>query len=160
MRSLTRTFVSSQPFYQESFSMEKTPTQLRITLLGCSEKMNTALYDLMPEDASLETIHLTANHLQCPESILDCTNRPSVAVVDLSDLPIQQIGLIRDFAVTHPELPIIVLHAYHERPIARTILQNGAMAYLPVNTNRNELASAIDSVLAGTPYISERVGNL
>ncbi|MGD1847516.1 MAG: hypothetical protein ACFB10_19175 [Salibacteraceae bacterium] len=138
--------------------MAKLVTQLRISLLGCSEKINSALYDLMPEEAEIQSVNLSGASVNNLEALLQPDFDTSVIVVDLTLLPISQISTLHTFSQLAGDTPIIVLHAYNDRPIARTFLNNGAMGYLPINTNRRELEKAIDSVLSGVPYLSNQVG--
>lgn len=50
----------------------------------------------------------------------------------------------------YPRLPVAIVSSHEDRPIIREALSLGAAGFLPKSTSRNDLADAIERVLAGS----------
>jgi DNA-binding NarL/FixJ family response regulator len=57
-----------------------------------------------------------------------------------------------------PEMRILFLSQYSQKVYAEEALQIGASGYLLKSAAASELATAIDAVVSGHTFISERVG--
>lgn len=79
---------------------------------------------------------------------------PDVVVTDLNLPGKSGLELIKDLAVIHPHLPIVVLSMHDEEIYAERCLRAGARAYVMKSEGPEKLAIAIRQVLAGGIHVS------
>lgn len=89
----------------------------------------------------------------------DVLNRLASLQVDLVLLDISLPGsdgleLIKSLRAHHPNLLILVLSMYAEELYAERVLRAGAKGYIAKNASRQELISAVRTVLNGGIYLS------
>lgn len=70
------------------------------------------------------------------------------------------IELTEKITQEYPDIKVIVLSMYNSEDFVFNALKAGARAYLPKNTTRQELESAIQEVSSGGEYFGEPVSNL
>lgn len=83
--------------------------------------------------------------------------RPELAVVELSLSRDAGFDLLRQMRSRFPELRIIALSMHKELSIMRTAMEAGANGYVLKSCLATDLLPAVDSVLAGNPYISPAI---
>lgn len=77
-----------------------------------------------------------------------------LAVVDLALARGNAIDLVRQLRTRFPDLKIIIVSAYDEPSVSRSVLDAGADGFLVKRTIGTDLLLAADAVLAGTRYVS------
>jgi len=82
---------------------------------------------------------------------------PDIALVDLSLSKGFGLELVKDLAIQHPTLPVIVLSMHDEMTFAERALRAGARGYLMKTESSQHIVAAIRRVFAGKVFLSDRV---
>lgn len=128
----------------------------QVVLLSDQGKIADAIADLLPSkfevrrlDPSIflsdQVLSLLVNDLQ----------NADVTILNLSKIELDSTQLISKLQSF--DIPIIVLHLYHQRTFAEAFLKMGAHAYLPINFYSEDLIHAIESVLKKDVFIAKNV---
>ena len=83
--------------------------------------------------------------------------QPDLVITDLNMPGRGGLELIKDLAVLHPELKVVVCSMHDEMLYAERALRAGAKGYLSKDTPGSVMLAAIRRVLAGGVYVSERL---
>jgi DNA-binding NarL/FixJ family response regulator len=78
-------------------------------------------------------------------------------IMDVTMPGVSGTELVERLTRTHPSTPILVLSVYPESDYAVRMIRSGAMAYLNKATSVDELVRAVDTLVAGTRYITPQV---
>lgn len=78
-------------------------------------------------------------------------------LLDLSMPERNGLDLIPDVRAARPGLKILIVTMHLDRVLADAVLHAGANGFIPKDSGREELESAISEVLAGGRYLSSRV---
>lgn len=70
------------------------------------------------------------------------------------------LELIPDIRKARPGLRILIVTMHLDRVLADTVMHAGANGFIPKDSGLDELETAIDTVLAGKRYMSDRVPNI
>jgi DNA-binding NarL/FixJ family response regulator len=82
--------------------------------------------------------------------------QPELLLLDLFLGHRDGLALIKDLAIRVPEMRILVLCDQEEHTYAQRAIEAGASGYLMKNASAEQLLRAIDSVLEGKIYLSDR----
>ena len=80
--------------------------------------------------------------------------RPDLIITDIAMPGISGLAAARQVLELHPKLPIVFVTILDEPAIIRRTLADGARGYVVKSDAGDELADAIDIVLAGGRYVS------
>jgi len=83
--------------------------------------------------------------------------RPDVVITDIALPGKNGLELVKDLQAFDPTLPVVVLSMHDESIYAERALRAGAKAYVMKQEGPDTLFVAIDKVLAGEVYVSEKV---
>jgi DNA-binding NarL/FixJ family response regulator len=83
--------------------------------------------------------------------------RPDVVMLDLSLPGRNGLDLIPEIVVASPGTAVLVVTMHADRVLAERAFQLGAAGFVPKDSSADELRRAIEAVLAGGSYLSERV---
>jgi two-component system, NarL family, response regulator NreC len=86
-------------------------------------------------------------------------HRPDVVIVDLRIPRLDGLEVTRRVVHNYPSTRVVVLSMYSTDSYVASALRHGALAYVLKNSDIKELNSAIDSALAGQPYLSSALSN-
>ncbi len=87
-------------------------------------------------------------------------NSPDIVIVDLNLGHDSGIRLIEILLRLYPGLPVMVLSMHDESLYAERCLKAGARGYIMKAEPPEKLISALNSVLSGKIYISDRLGKV
>lgn len=87
-------------------------------------------------------------------------NKPDLILMDISLPDISGIELTKRVREDHPDINVLILSMYVDEEIIIKAFKNGAMGYLPKNTTKRELISAIRTINKGEEYYSEEVKSI
>lgn len=126
---------------------------MKTLIVGKNNSINKAIGGLLREEdrQKVHYIHLGENFTN---DDIETVSLASVIIADLtytlnnSKLFIQQIRQLNQQAI------IIAMHIYHEPEFIQPIIEAGASAYLLLNTNAQEIESAIKHAQNGKVFIS------
>ena len=106
----------------------------------------------LPDLAVCATAPTSAEALRAVER-----ERPDLVLTDLNMPDRGGLELIKDLAVSHPSLKVLVCSMHDEMLYAERALHAGAKGYLTKDSPGPVMISAIRRVLAGGIYVSERL---
>lgn len=84
---------------------------------------------------------------------------PDLILMDLSLPEMSGIEAIRAIKARHPEMKILALTVHVDEEYIVAAFQAGADGYVAKDANRQEILAAIETVLAGKPYLSPGISN-
>lgn len=84
---------------------------------------------------------------------------PDIIILDLSMPGKGGLDIIKQMALSFPQIPVLVVSMHSEELYAIRTLKSGAMGYLNKDTAPEELVKAMNVVLSGKKYISQRVAS-
>jgi DNA-binding NarL/FixJ family response regulator len=116
-----------------------------IVLQGCRRVLEDAGFGPILEARDVETgYHLVRRH------------HPQVIIIDLAMQGggLGGLTLIRNIRAHDPRARILVFSMHSDPIIVRRALEAGATGYLLKDTSSQELVRALETVVAGTPYLS------
>jgi DNA-binding NarL/FixJ family response regulator len=85
---------------------------------------------------------------------------PDIALVDISLPGISGIKLTQQLSVSHPGIKVLILSMHLNEEYISNAMKAGAKGYLPKNTTREELISAIRTVAEGGRYLGKEVSEV
>jgi DNA-binding NarL/FixJ family response regulator len=82
---------------------------------------------------------------------------PDLAVIDISLKTISGLELVKNIKSLRPELPVLVMSMHNESLYAERALRAGARGYIMKNEPNEKIRAAIQRVLEGDLYMSDRM---
>jgi DNA-binding NarL/FixJ family response regulator len=82
---------------------------------------------------------------------------PDVMLMDINMSPVNGFEATRKIAKAHPAIKIIGLSINNQPAYARNMIQLGAKGYVTKNSSREELITAIETVMGGGIYICKEI---
>ena len=111
-----------------------------------------------------QMINLEADMIVCGEAEdaskgfeLVGTQKPDVAVIDISLKTGNGIELVKNVKARYPDLPMLVLSMHDESLYAERALRAGSLGYIMKEEASEQVLVAIRRVLAGEIFLSERM---
>jgi len=106
-------------------------------------------------------LHVCGETGGAPEALrLMETNRPDIAILDISLASGSGIELIKSIKASHPGVTLLVLSMHDEMLYAERALRAGAGGYIMKSEATQKVIQAIRSVLAGQIYVSPKIASL
>jgi DNA-binding NarL/FixJ family response regulator len=65
--------------------------------------------------------------------------------------------MLEELGARHPQVPVVVLSAYHDRDRVMKALDLGALGFIPKTERREVMLSALNLVLAGGMYVPPEI---
>lgn len=107
---------------------------------------------LLQNEKDIEWMGHATNAASCIGFLLQ--QQPDVILMDVN-LPDQSgIALCKQVKQAHPEIFILGLSTFNQQPVIRDMMENGASGYLLKNATRDEIRTAISTVMSGKIYLS------
>ena len=82
---------------------------------------------------------------------------PNLAIVDITLKSTDGIELTKGLRAQVPDMPILVVSMHDEDVYAERVLRAGAMGYLMKHEAAEKVMAAIDSIMHGEIYLSDRL---
>lgn len=83
--------------------------------------------------------------------------KPDMAIVDVTLKSTSGIELIKDLQIRFPKFPVLVMSMHDETLYAERSLRAGARGYIMKQEANQKILNAIDCILKGEIYVSEKV---
>ena len=107
------------------------------------------------EDASLKVIAEAADGEEALRLIR--TLRPQLAVLDIDMPKMDGLGVVKEMVKLKLETRVIILSFHNDEDMFRAALAAGAKGYLLKESAMEEIAGAIQAVIAGKVYLSSEI---
>jgi DNA-binding NarL/FixJ family response regulator len=79
---------------------------------------------------------------------------PDVILMDVNLPDMSGIELCKQVRQQYPSVFVLGLSTFNQQPIIRDMIENGASGYLLKNASKEEILTAISTVLSGKSYLS------
>jgi DNA-binding NarL/FixJ family response regulator len=136
-------------------SKKPAPVKKRILIVDDHPMMRQGLAQLIAAEPDLTVCGEAEN----AERALDNLGglKPDLVLADISLPGKNGLELIKDFQVIQPGLPVLVISMHDESLYAERVLRAGGRGYIMKQEGGKKLMLAIQQVLAGKIYVSEKM---
>jgi DNA-binding NarL/FixJ family response regulator len=133
---------------------------------GSAEKKKVFVVDDHPimREGIAQLINQSHGYCVCGEAddaakaLLDVEScRPDIVIADLSLGKTSGFTLLENLKVRHDDLPVLVLSMHDEAVYAERVVRLGAKGYLMKSEGPAKVMEAIERILAGEIYVSEKI---
>jgi DNA-binding NarL/FixJ family response regulator len=138
-----------------STTPETTPGKLRVLLVDDHPLVRDWLKNLLQMEPDLEVIGEADSPATALAAIAQ--NMPDIAVVDLSLKRSSGLDLIKQLAIRHPDIRVLVLSMHEEISDVQRALRAGARGYVMKGESSHQIVPAIRWVHAGKIYATPEV---
>lgn len=119
--------------------------------------VRAGLRQLLEADGRFDIIE-AENGIQALRKI-KANNNIDTVLLDISMPKKNGIETLKDLAISHPRLPVLMLSSFGEEKYASRCLKLGAWGYLTKDSAPDVLISALEKVLSGGKYLSESMAS-
>jgi len=129
----------------------------RVFLVDDHTMFREGLRQLIEHESSLS---VCGDAPDAPEALKGLrASRPDVVIVDISLAGGSGIDLIKDIKTEFEDLPVLVVSMHDESLYAERALRAGAMGYVMKHEPAKTVRAAIQKVLGGDMYLSEKMSS-
>lgn len=130
-------------------------TESRILIVDDHPLFREGLRQMMEREPGLRVCGEAADAAEAVRLIAE--SEPDLVIVDISLGTSSGIDLIKTLKADHGELPLLVLSMHDESLYAERALRAGAMGYVMKHEPPKVVRAAIQRVLSGAIYLSEKM---
>ncbi len=109
---------------------------------------------------SSKEVIITQSFTTIAETFSGLEQNIQVLLLDINLPDGNGITACKELLQKFPQLRIIALSNFEDVAFIKQIIKNGAMGYLLKNTDKNELVTAIKTVLEGQRYLPQRISQM
>lgn len=128
---------------------------VRILLVDDHPVVREGLAEMLRRRPGFSVCGEAENRAQALNAVESC--KPDLAIVDLTLNGEPGIELLKDLHARHPKLPVLVLSIHDELVHARRVIRAGAAGYINKQEAAERILGAVERVLEGEIYLSNRV---
>lgn len=129
--------------------------KLKVLLVDDHPITRQGMKALVNQQPNLEVCDETDNAAHASEIV--SKRQPDLAIIDVALKTTNGIELIKNILVQTPALPVLVVSMHDENVYAERALRAGARGYLMKQEASEKIISAINCILGGGVYLSERI---
>jgi DNA-binding NarL/FixJ family response regulator len=131
---------------------------IRIILTDDHQIVRDGIKSMLSDEPGIQIIAQAASGLEL--FILLETNKADVIILDIELPDISGIDICRKIMVRYPETKVLILSMYTGEEFISKAISEGAKGYLPKNTSREELVTAIRAVADNREYFSPAISEI
>ena len=128
---------------------------IRLVLVDDHELVRQGLRALFDREPGFEVVAEGANGREAVALADECA--PDLVVTDVAMPELNGIDATRQIRARHPDIRIVAVSQYSERNVVARMLSAGASGYVLKSDGWDELAKAINKVMAGQRYVSKKL---
>ncbi len=128
---------------------------IKIAIADDYQLFREGLKRLLSDEANMDVIWLAQNGLETLSQIKK--QAPDVLLLDVQMPDLNGIEVLTEIASNYPNLKVIILSMFHDRPYIEKAFKLGAHGYLLKNAANDELLHAIKLVCDGGKYFSAEI---
>ncbi len=131
---------------------------IRIFLVDDHQLVRDGIKALLTGAENIEIIGEASTGKECFEKIEQ--NPPDILILDISLPDTTGIEITKRVSVEFPTIRTLILSMYTNEDFIFNSVKAGARGYLPKNTSREELLSAIRSIHQGEEFFSDSISRI
>jgi two-component system response regulator NreC len=131
------------------------PVMIRIVLADDHPIVRQGLRTLLEAEHGCQVVGEAADGLTVLALIADL--QPDIAILDLQMPDLGGLEVARRVQDQASETRVIILSMHGDEPFVQEALRNGALGYVLKGAATNELLTAVQAVMAGHRFLSERL---
>ncbi len=124
-------------------------------MVGAWPLLRRGIIDLISHDLGYRVIREAAGAADALRAVSE--EAPDAVVLDLSMDGISGLEVLRSIHQTRPGTPILVVAPYRSGALAARVLQAGASGYVAQHDSSEDVASAVEAVVAGRRYVPDEL---
>ena len=133
----------------------QSPKKSEVVIVDDHPVLRTGLIQLIRGQPDLDCIGVADNTADAKQLVEKSV--PDLMILDLRLKSGDALDLIKTLRVEHPKIKVLVFSQYNELIFAERTLRAGALGYVMKENATEELLRAIQKILAGDIYVSERL---
>jgi DNA-binding NarL/FixJ family response regulator len=130
-------------------------SSVRVFIVDDQELLRRGLRMILETDSAIEVVGEAENGQRALALIPGLA--PDLVLADARMPVLDGLGLVQRCAVSHPDLPVLVLTTFDDARLVRQLLDAGAAGFLLKDISADALIGAIRHVLAGGLVLDPRV---
>ena len=131
--------------------------KIKIILVDDHQIVRDGIKSLLSESSEVEIIDEANNAVELFKILKEKV--PDIILLDISLPGMSGIEVAKRIKVDFPGIRILMLSMYTSEDFIFNALKSGVMGYLPKNTTRDELLTAINEISSGGEYFSKSISD-
>ena len=133
-------------------------TKIRIFLVDDHQLVRDGIKALLMSSENLTILGEAASGKECFEKI--AVEPPDILILDISLPDTSAIEITKRVSVEYPETRVLILSMYTNEDFIFNSVKAGARGYLPKNTSREELLTAIQTIYQGEEFFADSISRI
>jgi len=130
---------------------------MKILVVDDHVLIREALRDLLRELKGEDTAIIEAASAAQAMRQVEQNGDVGLILLDLALPDRDGLDMLEELGARHPQVPVVVLSAYHDRDRVMKALDLGALGFIPKTERREVMLSALNLVLAGGMYVPPEI---
>ncbi len=133
-------------------------SKIRIFLVDDHQLVRDGIKALLMSAENLTILGEAASGKECFEKI--AIDPPDILILDISLPDTSGIEITRRVTVEYPSTRVLILSMYTNEDFIFNSVKAGARGYLPKNTSREELLTAIQTIYQGEEFFADSISRI
>ena len=133
-------------------------SKIRIFLVDDHQLVRDGIKALLMSAENLTILGEAASGRECFEKI--AIEPPDILILDISLPDTSGIEITRRVTVEYPSTRVLILSMYTNEDFIFNSVKAGARGYLPKNTSREELLTAIQTIYQGEEFFADSISRI
>jgi len=133
-------------------------SKIRIFLVDDHQLVRDGIKALLLSSEDINILGEASTGKECFEKI--AVEQPDILILDISLPDTTGIEITRQVTVQYPDVRVLILSMYTNEDFIFNSVKSGARGYLPKNTSREELLSAIHAIYDGEEFFSDSISRI
>ncbi len=133
-------------------------SKIRIFLVDDHQLVRDGIKALLMSSENLTILGEASSGKECFEKI--AVEPPDILILDISLPDTSGIDITKRVSVEYPETRVLILSMYTNEDFIFNSVKAGARGYLPKNTSREELLTAIQTIYQGEEFFADSISRI
>jgi DNA-binding NarL/FixJ family response regulator len=133
-------------------------SKIRIFLVDDHQLVRDGIKALLVSAEDLAILGEASSGRECFEKI--AAEPPDILILDISLPDTNGIEITKRITAEYPEMRVLILSMYTNEDFIFNAVKAGARGYLPKNTSREELLSAIHAIYEGEEFFADSISRI
>jgi len=132
-------------------------SDINLTVIGSSDVVNTTIAKILPKYCNSVFVMNKQDLYNNSKECVNIIEQSEAIILDVSILNKSKHIVCNYKKEDNTKIPVIILDTYTEPVYAKSVIENGASAYLPINAFSEEIEDVLKAVLNNGKYISKLI---